>query len=257
MLLPCLCYTDYKVKRMNHIPEEIIMKSNAELRAEARQTLKGRWKESVLMTVIPVLITIVVIAAISIPLILFFGQFLNEPASFSNNYSTGADNSSSGSSGVISGLITTFFTVAISWTFLDLLRGKKEIIRPFKDVFRTFRAPYALAVLVIYLLITIFQFLWTLLLIIPGIIKGYSYSQSYFIYYDTYIETGETPRYLDSITASRHLMNGFKAKLFFLDLSFIGWHILSLLTLGIGYLWLMPYIAATKAAFYRELPKEG
>jgi len=232
------------------------MKSNAELRAEARQMLKGRWKESVLMNLVPVLIKLAVIAIITIPAIIFLSQnfqFINE----ANPYTTtGSDGSSSGSSGFISGLVTTFFTVAMSWTFLDVLRGKKEIIRPFKDVFRTFRAPYALTVLVIYLLTAIFQFLWTLLLVIPGIIKGYSYSQSYFIYYDTYKETGQTPRYLDSITASRHLMDGFKAKLFFLDLSFIGWHILSFLTLGIGYLWLMPYIYATKAAFYDNLPKE-
>ncbi|AYW49473.1 DUF975 family protein [Tetragenococcus halophilus] len=231
------------------------MKSNAELRAEARQMLKGRWKESVLMNLVPVLITFAIIAIITIPAILFLSQnfqAINEPTA----YNTGSDGSSGSSSGFISGLITTFFTVAMSWTFLDILRGKKEIIRPFRDVFRTFRAPYALAVLVIYLLTAIFQFLWTLLLVIPGIIKGYSYSQSYFIYYDTYEKTGETPRYLDSITASRHLMDGFKAKLFFLDLSFIGWHILSFLTLGIGYLWLMPYIYATKAAFYDNLPKE-
>ncbi|MDN6141742.1 MAG: DUF975 family protein [Tetragenococcus halophilus] len=231
------------------------MKSNAELRAEARQMLKGRWKESVLMNLVPVLITFAIIAIITIPAILFLSQnfqAINEPTA----YNTGSDGSSGSSSGFISGLITTFFTVAMSWTFLDILRGKKEIIRPFRDVFRTFRAPYALAVLVVYLLTAIFQFLWTLLLVIPGIIKGYSYSQSYFIYYDTYEKTGETPRYLDSITASRHLMDGFKAKLFFLDLSFIGWHILSFLTLGIGYLWLMPYIYATKAAFYDNLPKE-
>ncbi|MEK2534821.1 DUF975 family protein [Tetragenococcus halophilus] len=231
------------------------MKSNAELRAEARQMLKGRWKESVLMNLVPVLITFAIIAIITIPAILFLSQnfqAINEPTA----YNSGSDGSSGSSSGFISGLITTFFTVAMSWTFLDILRGKKEIIRPFRDVFRTFRAPYALAVLVIYLLTAIFQFLWTLLLVIPGIIKGYSYSQSYFIYYDTYEKTGETPRYLDSITASRHLMDGFKAKLFFLDLSFIGWHILSFLTLGIGYLWLMPYIYATKAAFYDNLPKE-
>lgn len=231
------------------------MKSNAELRAEARQMLKGRWKESVLMNLVPVLITFAIIAIITIPAILFLSQnfqAINEPTA----YNTGSDGSSGSSSGFISGLITTFFTVAMSWTFLDILRGKKEIIRPFRDVFRTFRAPYALAVLVVYLLTAIFQFLWTLLLVIPGIIKGYSYSQSYFIYYDTYEKTGETPRYLDSITASRHLMDGFKAKLFFLDLSFIGWHILSFLTLGIGYLWLMPYIYATKAAFYDSLPKE-
>lgn len=51
-------------------------------------------------------------------------------------------------------------------------------------------------------------------------------------------------------------MDGFKAKLFFLDLSFIGWHFLSIITFGIGYLWLTPYISATKAAFYQNLPKD-
>ncbi len=254
MLFSRLCYTDYETKRINHISEELIMKSNAELRAEAREMLRGRWKESVMMTLVPVLIMFVIVAFVLIPVILWLNQNLG---AMNDTSSLGADNSSNSSSGVISGLITTFFTVAIGWTFLDLFRGKKENIRPFKDIFRTFRAPYALAVLVLYLLTTIFKFLWSLLLVIPGIIKSYSYSQSYFIYYDTYVETGETPRYLDSITASRHLMNGFKAKLFFLDLSFIGWHILSMLTLGIGYLWLIPYIASTKAAFYQDLPKEA
>ena len=48
-------------------------------------------------------------------------------------------------------------------------------------------------------------------------------------------------------------MDGYKAQLFILNLSFIGWHILSIFTLGIGYLWLTPYISATKAAFYNNL----
>jgi len=95
-----------------------------------------------------------------------------------------------------------------------------------------------------------------LLLVIPGIIKGYAYSQSYFIYYDVVTETGEKPKILDTITASRKLMDGYKGKLFWLDLSFIGWHILAIATVGIGYLWLNPYITATKAAFYEQLPKQ-
>lgn len=105
-------------------------------------------------------------------------------------------------------------------------------------------------------LISIFTTLWGLLLVIPGIIKSYSYSQSYFIYYDIVQETGQTPKVLDTITASRKLMDGYKGKLFWLDLSFIGWHILALATAGIGYLWLSPYISATKAAFYEQLPKD-
>ena len=103
---------------------------------------------------------------------------------------------------------------------------------------------------------SIFTFLWSLLFIIPGIVKSYAYSQAYYIYYDTYQTTGQTPGYLDTITASRRIMDGHKGQLFWLDLSFIGWHLLAVLTLGIGYLWLSPYIAATKAAFYEELPKE-
>ncbi|HAX1154783.1 TPA: DUF975 family protein, partial [Enterococcus faecium] len=54
----------------------------------------------------------------------------------------------------------------------------------------------------------------------------------------------------------RKLMDGYKGQLFWLDLSFIGWHILALATAGIGYLWLSPYISATKAAFYEQLPKD-
>ena len=52
------------------------------------------------------------------------------------------------------------------------------------------------------------------------------------------------------------LMDDYKGQLFWLDLSFIGWHILALATAGIGYLWLSPYISATKAAFYEQLPKD-
>lgn len=96
-----------------------------------------------------------------------------------------------------------------------------------------------------------------MLFLIPGIIKSYSYAQANFIYYDILEGTGQKPGYLECITASRRLMNGYKGQLFWLDLSFIGWHILAVLTCGIGYLWLNPYIYATKAAFYNNLPNEA
>lgn len=57
----------------------------------------------------------------------------------------------------------------------------------------------------------------------------------------------------EAITKSRRLMDGHKWELFVLDLSFLGWAILSLLTLNIAYLWLVPYIQATRAEFYRNL----
>src|SRR5690606_11316295 len=97
-------------------------------------------------------------------------------------------------------------------------------------------------------LIGIFTFLWSLLLVIPGIIKSLSYSQAYFI-----IKDHPEMSVLDAITESRHRMNGYKWKYFLLNLSFIGWGILSILTLGIGLLWLVPYITASYAAFYNDL----
>ena len=92
--------------------------------------------------------------------------------------------------------------------------------------------------------------LWTLL-IIPGIIKSFSYSMTYFILNDH-------PEYTanQAITESRHMMNGHKMDYFLLCLSFLGWFILSILTVGIGFLWLAPYFYATSAAFYEEISKE-
>jgi uncharacterized membrane protein len=108
-------------------------------------------------------------------------------------------------------------------------------------------------VILLALLTSIFTSLWTLLFIIPGIVKAYAYSQSYFIYYDQIQQTGEKPKVLDTITASRRLMDGHKGRLFWLDVTFIGWYLVTALTLGIAYLWLAPYISATKAAFYEDL----
>lgn len=74
------------------------------------------------------------------------------------------------------------------------------------------------------------------------------YSMSYYIYIDN-------PHYtvMECITTSKEMMKGNKVRLFTLHLSFIGWHILSILTIFIGYLWLKPYINAANASFYNDL----
>ncbi len=239
------------------------MKTNAELKDEAKRMLQGRWKESILMCLVPTIISILAVGTLMVlVLIPTFFLFRDNLDTIANNFNNDIYNAaetgnggSGGGGGFISGLLSAFFSVAITWTFLDIFRGQKLAIEPFKDIFRSFKSPYALAVVVIYLLTTIFTVLWTMLFIIPGIVKSYSYSQAYNIFYDTYQNTGQAPKALDTITASRRLMDGHKAQLFILDLSFIGWHILATLTLGIGYLWLTPYIEATKAAFYNNLPK--
>ena len=90
--------------------------------------------------------------------------------------------------------------------------------------------------------------LWSLLFIVPGIVKIYSYAMTPYIMTEHPEMTAN-----EAITASRQLMDGHKGELFCLHLSFIGWQFLNLFTLGIGSLWLNPYMQATEAAFYRHL----
>lgn len=101
---------------------------------------------------------------------------------------------------------------------------------------------------ILHLLRSIFIALWTMLFIIPGIIAAYRYAMAPFILLEN---PSMKPK--EAITASKEMMRGRKFELFCLDLSFIGWSILSALTMGIGYLWLNPYMNAAYAAFYRQL----
>ena len=90
--------------------------------------------------------------------------------------------------------------------------------------------------------------LWLLLLVVPGIIKSYSYAMTPFI-------LAENPDLSasEAIRRSMELMDGHKLELFYLDLTFIGWNILAAITLNLGYLAVNPYKNAARAAFYRQL----
>lgn len=101
------------------------------------------------------------------------------------------------------------------------------------------------------LLIYIFVFLWSLLLIIPGIIKAFSYALTPYILRD-YPELSPN----QAIELSMKMMKGHKFDYFWLTLSFIGWIILGAFTLGIGYLWLFPYMYTAFAAFYQDVRAE-
>ncbi len=94
----------------------------------------------------------------------------------------------------------------------------------------------------------IYLILWTLLFFIPGIIKTYSYAMMEFIMKDNPEMSGE-----QAICQSMKMMKGHKMQLFLLDLSMIGWFILSCLTLGIGFLFLFPYNYSAHAHFYEDL----
>ena len=98
------------------------------------------------------------------------------------------------------------------------------------------------------LMTSLLTFLWLLLFIIPGIIASYRYILAPYL-------MAENPDMgvMEAIGRSKELMNGNKWRLFCLHISFIGWNLLCVLTLGIGYLWLAPYQNAAETAFYLEV----
>lgn len=130
--------------------------------------------------------------------------------------------------------------------FLDLLRGTKLDFGRLFDGYRDFGR-----ILGTGFIQAVYTLLWMLLFIIPGIVKSYSYAMTPFILKD-YPEL----QYDSAITKSMEMMSGYKMKLFLLDLGFIGWAILCLLTLGIGFLFLGPYMQASRAGFYQSLKQE-
>lgn len=101
------------------------------------------------------------------------------------------------------------------------------------------------------LLMFVFTFLWTLLFIIPGIIKAFAYAMTPYILVDRPELSAN-----QAIDLSKEMMKGHKFDLFWLSLSFIGWILLSILTLGIGLFWLMPYITTSMGAFYEDVKSE-
>lgn len=106
--------------------------------------------------------------------------------------------------------------------------------------------------LVTTLLTDVFTFLWTLLFIIPGIVKSYSYAMVPFL-----IADNPDLQPMDVIKKSKQMMDGYKWQAFVLDLSFLGWEILSLLTVGIlGLFYVNPYYYQTKAGLYEFLKSQ-
>ncbi|MCH5198361.1 MAG: DUF975 family protein [Oscillospiraceae bacterium] len=129
--------------------------------------------------------------------------------------------------------------------FLGLVMGAQSI--EINDMFSGFKTDFG-GTFLIGLMTTIFTFLWSLLFVIPGIIKSIAYSMAYFVKVDH-------PEYdwKQCMDESVSITNGHKGELFVLQLSFIGWMIVCGFTFGIGYLWLMPYMMSTYANAYAYL----
>ncbi|WP_070000831.1 DUF975 family protein [Cellulosilyticum sp. I15G10I2] len=95
-------------------------------------------------------------------------------------------------------------------------------------------------------------FLWSLLLVIPGIIKGYAYSMVPYILADN-----PEIDYKRAVALSNQMTMGEKANIWVLDLSFIGWYLLGALACGVGILFVHPYVNATKAELYITLRRRA
>lgn len=142
-------------------------------------------------------------------------------------------------------LITGPLTYGLAKVFLHLVYGEDRVNIAY--VFDGFREDFG-GNIVLTIMIGIFTFLWSLLFIIPGIIKAFSYSMAYYI-------KADHPDYdwRRCINESKELMRGYKGAYFVLQLSFIGWYFVCLFTFGLGYLWLAPYQQCTNANFYAWL----
>ena len=126
---------------------------------------------------------------------------------------------------------------------LHLMRGQRAV---FPDLFSQFHRLGAGIAMVI--LRSVFVWLWSLLFVIPGIIATYRYAMMPFLMAE-FPDLGA----LDAMRESKRLMQGNKWRLFCLEMSFLGWAFLCMFTLGIGMLWLLPYMASARTAFYLEV----
>lgn len=282
---------------------EKMYKTSSQLKAEAKEALKGRWKDAVFLNIVPSVLNILAVWGVLLVLgislvaaVVFFENFESSSQTMSqteqfedlfedgdtiwddednwedqNEFSVNNEFSSSDFlDGVASGstsvnfvlrtgfsVILSFLTIGISFTFLEVLRNPRRQINPSNDQFRMFNGRDFVPLVLIQLLSSFFIYLWSLLFVIPGIVKGYAYSQSFFIYKDLSEHTDTQGLSANNyITESKLMMQGHKGRLFYIDLSFIGWTLLSWATLGLGYLFLNPYRNLTKAAFYRDLSKD-
>ena len=146
-------------------------------------------------------------------------------------------------------LLTLPMSYALSVAFLNVSRTQCN--PQLESMFTVYRDNFLKAFLV-PLLQGLFVFLWSLLFVIPGVIMAYAYSMAIYVANDN-----PDMQAMDAIRKSRELMDGHKWDLFVLDLSFIGWILLCLLTCGIGFFFLAPYIEMAHVEFYRELTEQA
>ena len=140
-------------------------------------------------------------------------------------------------------IVTPAFSLSMVRVYLLVIKDQKPEVKDAFSGFDDFWSAFKVT-----LLVGLFTFLWSLLFIIPGIVKSISYSMSMFI-----LAENKGKSALECINESKQMTEGHKAELFVLALSFIGWMLLGSITLGIAYIWVIPYMEATFANAYQSL----
>lgn len=202
------------------------MDTNQGYKNRALDALKGRWDKAV----IAMLIVFAILG--------FVGNIISIPF--------GAEGVAGQSVSTLWALLCLPLSWAASVFFLRISRGEEVDYGQLFDGFRGWDE--YLRIFLTEFLKGLYTFLWTLLLIVPGIMKSYSYAMTDFVLKDE-----PELKYDAAIERSMQMMEGHKADLFWLDLSFIGWILLSILTFGIGFLLLIPYMETAHAQFYEDL----
>ena len=211
-----------------------------ELKDNAKQYLRGNWGWAIIVFLITAIIVGIFTGA---------GHWLDE--TYINYDGTNIFYQFASPIGSILLWIGSFIGLSRNIAFLELRDDQKEE-KPYMAAFSVFTENRFGPELINFVLVSIFTFLWTWLLIIPGIIKAYSYSMTPYIVKDM-VASDKQVSATDGINASKELMKGHKMALFIFDLSFLGWNILAAITCGIGYLWVTPYYQTAKANFYRHI----
>ena len=189
------------------------MKENTQIMSEARASLNGKWPIAIGTFLILLLISM---GAALIPLA---GQ-------------------------IIGILIAGPLAVGGAYFALNIVRDQ---VAQTDDLFFSFNNNLSNSILA-YLLVVAFALIGFVLLIIPGVIVALALSQTWFIL----AENPSMDSY-DAIMRSKKMMDGYKFKLFKIQLRLLGLGLLCLLTLGIGFLWLIPYQYVVYAKFYEEV----
>lgn len=200
---------------------------------QAREQLRGNWTTPVLLT----LLTQAILSAIILPQSIYTALQGDESYSFFQFIVS-----------IVAGCASAIFEIALVKYYL-IFTEKRE-----NATFSAFLEALNLWLrgILAVLWTALWTFLWCMLFIIPGIVKTIAYSQILYI-------LAENPQVSvrKAMKISMAMTKGYKADLFLLELSFIGWALLGLLSLGIGYLWLIPYMSATFTDTYRFLKEDA